>query len=235
MKEKKALKGMTLVEIIISLAIFALLGLILVQVGTLISSSNKATSRLKKKITVQSPYAASRTVDYVDYDPSGAPVSQKLTPAAMNITVSIDDNAGNPKKVTVKVRKSADSAEYENRQMDASATIAANRYNTLEIVDSDSSIYDPDAPNDGLNLKFAVIEGDKILNSLTFDMSASAASKAIVSADGYVLPEMDSWLSSNPSIAMVDNSGNVTPVSAGTCEIYGYKKGVRYVTNVTVV
>lgn len=57
-KSRKKLKGMTLIEMIISIAIFAIMGGLLVLVGTHIDNTTKATNNLKNKIVVESPYAA---------------------------------------------------------------------------------------------------------------------------------------------------------------------------------
>jgi len=57
-KSKKKLKGMTLIEMIISIFIFALMGGLLILVGTHIDATSKATNNLKNKVLVESPYAA---------------------------------------------------------------------------------------------------------------------------------------------------------------------------------
>ena len=62
MKSRKKLKGMTLVEIIIAMAVFAVLGVILLGIGQVVDSTTKASSRLNKKMTVQAPYAAAKNV-----------------------------------------------------------------------------------------------------------------------------------------------------------------------------
>ena len=63
-KGKKNLKGMTLIEMIISIAVFAALCGVLVMVGTHIDAQSRATNNLKDKIVKQSPYAANRITKY---------------------------------------------------------------------------------------------------------------------------------------------------------------------------
>ena len=63
-EKKRTLKGTTLVEIIISLAVFALLGVILLQTGTAIDRMNRATNRLNKRVNIQAPYAAAQKTEY---------------------------------------------------------------------------------------------------------------------------------------------------------------------------
>ena len=63
-KGKKKLKGMTLIEMIISIAVFAALCGILVMVGTHIDAQSRATNNLKDKIVKESPYAANRVDKY---------------------------------------------------------------------------------------------------------------------------------------------------------------------------
>ena len=67
-KSKKKLKGMTLVEMIISIAIFAIMGGLLILVGTHIDATNRATNVLKTKVSNESPYAANHKINYVKKD-----------------------------------------------------------------------------------------------------------------------------------------------------------------------
>lgn len=56
-KRSKKFKGMTLVEIIISLAIVSMLTVILATTGNLINNYITSTNRLNKKVALQSPIA----------------------------------------------------------------------------------------------------------------------------------------------------------------------------------
>ncbi len=70
MKKSKKLKGMTLIEIIVALAIFAMLGALLVTVGMTSTKTNRAATGLKEKMVDQSPYAANQKTKKQVYDES---------------------------------------------------------------------------------------------------------------------------------------------------------------------
>lgn len=77
-KVNKKLKGMTLIEMIISIAIFAIMGGLLILVGTHIDATNKATNVLKNKVAIESPYAANHVTKYTNKagDPDNLPSSK---------------------------------------------------------------------------------------------------------------------------------------------------------------
>ena len=56
-KLNKKLKGMTLVEIIVSLAIFAMFALILVMLGNSVEKNSREANKLNKKVAVNGPVA----------------------------------------------------------------------------------------------------------------------------------------------------------------------------------
>ncbi|MCR4638438.1 prepilin-type N-terminal cleavage/methylation domain-containing protein [Ruminococcus sp.] len=58
-KKKKSLKGVTLVEIIISLAVVSVLTLLLVTTATTINAYIKSANHVNQKTTVQAPIAES--------------------------------------------------------------------------------------------------------------------------------------------------------------------------------
>ena len=91
-KGKKNLKGMTLIEMIISIAVFAALCGILVMVGTHIDAQTRATNNLKDKILKESPYAANRVDMY----------KEDTTFPTKDMTIEIDYNS---KKVEVHATK----------------------------------------------------------------------------------------------------------------------------------
>lgn len=76
-KNKRKLKGMTLVEMIISLAIFAIMGAVLVMVGMHVDNTTRATTTLKGNIALESPYAANREKTYNDV--AGVPATLPKT------------------------------------------------------------------------------------------------------------------------------------------------------------
>lgn len=59
-KFKKKVKGMTLIEMIISIAVFAMLGVIIILVSTSIASHMKDARTLNQKVAVQGPIAESQ-------------------------------------------------------------------------------------------------------------------------------------------------------------------------------
>ncbi len=85
-KSKKKLKGMTLVEMIISIAVFALMGGILILVGNNIDATSKAGNNLKNKVVAESPYAANHRTSFTDK--SGATVD--LPKEEIDIVVKVN-------------------------------------------------------------------------------------------------------------------------------------------------
>ncbi len=61
--KKKRVKGMTLIEVIIALAIFTLLAAIMVRVGAVTKSLMMNTNHLNNKTTAESPIGAVQDVD----------------------------------------------------------------------------------------------------------------------------------------------------------------------------
>lgn len=174
MKNRKKLKGMTLVEIIIAMAVFAVLGVILLGIGQVVDSTTKASSRLNKKMTVQAPYASSKNVSakdtdsdgvndyfyYTDSDGNEIPV----TPDSMNISVYFKDSSQSDGIARVKVQKyKLDSEGKPIKDGDpvdkeAKADMDANKYSTKELVEDNSLIYSADSPNANLNFQFIDIQ-----------------------------------------------------------------------------
>lgn len=62
-KLKRKLRGMTLVEIIIALAVFAMLGFILVMVGKSVEQHSRAAHHLNNKVVVEGPIAEAQVND----------------------------------------------------------------------------------------------------------------------------------------------------------------------------
>lgn len=179
MKSRKKLKGMTLVEIIIAIAVFAMLGVILVGTGKVIDNTTKASSRLNKKMTIQAPHAAAKDVtaqdtdgDTIDdnfyyTDDDGNQIS--VTPEDITISVYFGDKA-NPDTVKVQkyqldvdgkpIKDSEGNYVKDGEPVDepAIADIDANKYSTKELVEDNSLVYDPNGPNANLNFKFLDID-----------------------------------------------------------------------------
>lgn len=62
-KSKKKLRGMTLVEIIVALAVFAMLGTILVLAALSIDKHSRSARHLNDKVAVQGPIAEAQNTD----------------------------------------------------------------------------------------------------------------------------------------------------------------------------
>lgn len=86
-RKTRAVKGMSLVEIIISMVIFAITALILVQVGTTINNLHKNSIKVDRKVTIEKPYVVN---SYYAKDKTGA--DQKLTCANDNMKVKVEIN-----------------------------------------------------------------------------------------------------------------------------------------------
>ncbi|MDY4413878.1 MAG: prepilin-type N-terminal cleavage/methylation domain-containing protein [Ruminococcus sp.] len=180
MKNRKKLKGMTLVEIIIAMAVFAVLGVILLGIGQVVDSTTKASSRLNKKMTVQAPYASSKNVYYLkadgtktsnvneaaqyyyEVDSEGNPINPK---AIENLTDDIQVYFGdksNPTKVKVqKYKLDAEGKPIKDGDpvdKEAKADMKANKYSTKGLVEDNPLIYDSQGPNANLNFQFVEIQ-----------------------------------------------------------------------------
>ncbi len=62
-KSKKKLRGMTLVEIIIALAVFAMLGVVLVLAALSVEKHSRAARNINEKVAVQGPIAEAQNLD----------------------------------------------------------------------------------------------------------------------------------------------------------------------------
>lgn len=245
-KRTKTLKGMTLIEILISLAIFAMLSLVLVRVGTLVDRTNKATEQLNRRVTAESPAASAQdTAAFVyQYNPdgtvkldaSGNPMQKAVqNEGRSDIHVSIDDAAGNPINVNVKTKKAYKSTEYVDKNVTAEVDIQAEIYNTKTLVEDDSKLYDANGMNKEHNLRFADVKTYVTLSPITFTMSVSTDGVVVETENGFEITGVDTWVSSDTTVATVDSDGMVKPVGAGNCVIEGKKgSGVLYQCNVSV-
>lgn len=108
-KRNKKTRGMTLVELIIALAVFAVLGLLLVKAATAIQMQVKSANGLNSKVAVQGPIAEAQNsnggnlinenIDITvkkDGSSTGVTVSGKLYSAADSSDLQpVTDGAGN--------------------------------------------------------------------------------------------------------------------------------------------
>lgn len=102
MKIKRTLKGMTLLECIIAIAVLAALSLILIRLGVTVDNTTKATTNLKTKVAEQTPYAVGGKTDYgfqmvdnghggleVATDAAGDPIVVEFENTTLNISVEM--------------------------------------------------------------------------------------------------------------------------------------------------
>lgn len=219
--KKKSFKGMTLAEVIISMAVFAMLGVILIKLGMVVDQTTKSSNRLNKRVSIQAPYAASRETVYEKLDSNGKPVINKesgkaetaeLTPDMTQIDISI------PGKASSKV------------------TIHGKHYNTKSIVENNSEVYNEnEVTNSGHHLQFIDVV-ERIDVSYTIPQNTT---KQITYKDGDDEKPLEHavWLYSEggDEIATIDENGLITASgSEGTCIALGESDNGNYCVTITV-
>ena len=134
-KGKKTVKGMTLIEMIISIAVLAMLCVILAMVGQNIDATARATNNLKDKIAKEAPYAANEVT---------SPNTREGHPA-----VEFATQTG-----TMVVRVPGNYNGVDNPSVNFDITV----YDTEQIVLDGKSAKERESiqngPNGGLNLRF---------------------------------------------------------------------------------
>lgn len=147
-KSKKKLKGMTLVEMIISIFIFALMGGLLILIGTHIDNTTKATNRLKNKIVVESPYAANHQVK-LGVDSNGVDIN--LPSTELDIVVEQDEISGKyyyQEKDTNTGQWVTKEGKYTSGDK---VEMKADKYATEDLVTADLTPQQKAAYKDGVN------------------------------------------------------------------------------------
>lgn len=153
-KCKKKAKGMTLIEMIISIAIFGIMGGLLILIGTHVDATTRAGNNLKHKVTVESPYAANHKKTYVDK--SGT--EQDIPTSEMDISVKLTI----PGEIkTWKKGIDADGNEIEEEVSysgDVEVDMKADKYDTETLITDGMTAEQIDLmrkrANGGLNLEF---------------------------------------------------------------------------------
>ena len=143
--KKKKLKGMSLVEIIISLAVMAIMGILLITLGTTIDSTTRATNKLKSKIVQQSPYAAARATSAYVYDDDGKVILDSDGKAVMTNLAPEDLT------ISVSINKSGQYLDESVSYSHPSAVMNVHSYNTRSIVSIGKN---PSKAVENLDLKF---------------------------------------------------------------------------------
>ncbi len=122
-KMKKKVKGMTLIEVIVALAIFVVMTLMMVQVGAVTKSLMMQTNHLNRKTAAEAPIASVQDVDALntlaanikDADGNPNPMVVEQTP----VTFTISANGSSKTTVVNTVKYSSHAAgEAEDPNFD---------------------------------------------------------------------------------------------------------------------
>ena len=164
-KTGKKLKGMTLIEMIISLAIFAIMSLVLLTIGQVVDKQMRATTNLKEKVVQQSPLAANRVTvaDQIQLNADGEPATDSHGDLIALPTAELPSS---PITITIGITANG-SYELPNDPNDYSKGSHQENYNNptqaINCVkyDTKQAVHDLDVsdgkPNDGLSLEFIEI------------------------------------------------------------------------------
>ncbi len=96
--KKKRVKGMTLIEVIIALAIFTLLAAIMVRVGAVTKSLMMNTNHLNNKTTAESPIGAVQDVDGLEESANAVhpdPADAQAAMQAVDMQVTVKSGSSN--------------------------------------------------------------------------------------------------------------------------------------------
>ena len=76
MKTKRKLKGMTLMEVVVSLAVYAVIGLLIAEIMTLVNATMKATNQLNRRLSYEAKFADNllRSDGVEDFVPTGCSI-----------------------------------------------------------------------------------------------------------------------------------------------------------------
>lgn len=132
-KTRRKAKGMTLIEVIISMLVFGVAGLIMVVTGTTTKKLMMNTNHMNNKINAEAPIAAVRDVKSVQ--DAADNVAMQVETETVNITVTVTG-----KSQVVKTRK------YSTAAM---AAAASNNTNTNMQGDLDFYVLDTTEPPAG--------------------------------------------------------------------------------------
>lgn len=96
--KKKRVKGMTLIEVIIALAIFTLLAAIMVRAGAVTKSLMMNTNHLNNKTTAESPIGAVQDVDGLEEAANAVhsdPADAQAAMQAVDMQVTVKSGSSN--------------------------------------------------------------------------------------------------------------------------------------------
>lgn len=170
-KAKKKVKGMTLIEMIITIMVFTLMCGVLVMIGTHIDSVTKSTNTIKDKIVKQSPYAANNNNTYIGSD------NATHTFASNDVDITISWAGG-----------TIDGTNCSGFDVE----LGGKRYMTEEVVldgrTEKSKEYIQNGPNAGINLDFIGTihnkdtgAGETLQDKANVEAAQAAAAAAVTS------------------------------------------------------
>ena len=126
LKMKKKVKGMTLIEVIVALAIFVVMTLMMVQVGAVTKSIMMQTNHLNRKTAAESPIASVQDVFGMNefaatmLDGDNNPMVVDSTPTTFTITVgnnTANQSVVNAVKYSYQVAEDAKDDPYFDTNM----------------------------------------------------------------------------------------------------------------------
>ena len=109
MRKKKTLKGMTLVEILIAIAILGVMSLFIARNASVIEKYNMSTTRLNKKVALEGPLAETGIVE----NEEAAKIDDSVT-----IHVGYVDSGGADKEVQIKGKAYSVEEAYDDDGME---------------------------------------------------------------------------------------------------------------------
>lgn len=148
-KSKKNLKGMTLIEIIVSMAIFAVMAGVLLTIGQVVDNTTRNATNLKTKVNTEAPMAASNQHTFTDPDDP----TQDIDLGSTNFDIHVQINESGTYYDGNGVAQN-----YSNPSEDVPAIkYDTEDYYKSKLTDTQKALY-PDSPNSNLNLEFVVLQ-----------------------------------------------------------------------------
>lgn len=148
-KSKKNLKGMTLIEIIVSMAVLAVMAGVLLTVGQVVDSTTRSSTNLKAKVNAEAPYAAHRVNMYESTPGTTVP----LPTTNVLVQVQLQCPAGS--------YYDPGSGQSTTYPANPSVTVQGYRCNTedyyLSLLSPEQQALYPDQANSNLNLEYVFI------------------------------------------------------------------------------
>ncbi len=177
MNTKRKLKGMTLMEVVVSLAVYAIIGLLLAEIMTLVNATMKATNQLSRRLTYEAKFADNlltsdgsssfasevRTITLTDGTINGSPSSN-------NFTISANGSM---------YTTNADNMQYTNVDKDPTKMLISANTNYRFLVFGKTYRATP-AVNDVFNLKLNLASDPAV----TSNLNDNPITKIIVDASG---------------------------------------------------